>query len=202
MHPIRPTVFLTPISTQVSTGGNPQNVSAVALSGDGKTALLHSRFASFDEPLITVNEEFTYSNNTRTLLTHFDSAQHINGPVFHTSGPSWTSVDLPFDGSFVATTESGAGGLQAQLLSLPGVSTTALPLTNAFKVSGNGAWVIGQNSEGQLVRFRRADGHIDVVDEVPDATGALVLGVSYTGDTVWGRHLKIGTEVAYRWTAT
>ncbi len=191
--------FFIHISAQISTGGKPQNIYMVALSGDGKTALLRSRYAAYEEPIIKIDEEFVFANKTRTLLTHFDSAQHVNGPVYHISGPSWTSVDLPFDGSFVATTQSAS---QAQLLSVPDGSVSALPLSSALKVSGNGAWIIGRDSEDQLVRFRRADHHIDVLDEIPEATGASVFGVSYNGDTVYGRNLKIGPSVVFRWTAT
>ncbi len=193
--------FFTPISAQVSTGKTPQNRSVLALSGDGQTALLRSRFTSFDEPMITIDEEFFFRNNTRTLLTHFDSSQHIGGPVIHTSGPSWNSVDLPFDGSFVATTKSEGGGIQAQLLSLPGLNASALSLTRVFKVSGNGAWIVGRDSEGQLVRLRREDGHTDVLDQGPNAASDAVLGVSYDGDTVCGYHSLLGLRPVFRWTA-
>ena len=191
--------FFTPISAQVSTGRKPQDVSFVALSGDGKTALLRSHFAAYEEPIVKIDEEFVFTNKTRTLLTHFDSTQHVNGPFVHISGPSWTSVELPFDGSFVATTRSGS---QAQLLSVPDGSASDLPLSSALKVTGNGAWIIGRDSEGQVVRFRRADHHIDVLDQAPGATGTEVFGVSYTGDTIYGRHLRLGSEVVFRWTAT
>lgn len=193
--------FFTPISSQVSTGKTPQNRSVVALSGDGQTALLRSHFSSFDEPMITIDEEFFFRNNTRKLLTHFDSSQHIGGPVIHTSGPSWNSADLPFNGSFVATTKSENGEFQVQLLSLPGLNASTLSLTRAFKVSGNGAWIIGRTSEGQLVRMRREDGHTEVLDQGPNAASDAVLGVSYDGDTVCGYHSLLGLRPVFRWTA-
>lgn len=175
----------------------------VALSGDGKTALLFKRFQSdFQANVSIVQEEFFIRGGTQKLLTHFDTSYFAGGGPATSSGPSWYSVDLPFDGSFVATTSSTNGISQARLLTLPGITGSTLPLAWSLKVSGNGVWVIGLDEHGQLVRLRRQDGHTEVLVKTADGTAGVILGVSYNGDVVQGRLSAREGFADFRWAAT
>ncbi len=191
---------LTVLPSTTSTGVLATETSLVALSGDGKTALYSTRFQTNSEGTFHIlQDEFFVRDGIRTLLTHYDTTYSGNEPRY-LNGPSWNSVDLPFDGSFVATESFSDSAQQGWLLTLPDVTRTALPLA-VFKLSGSGVWVIGVNSNG-LVRFRPQDGHTEVLFKDTNAVNLSVFSVSYAGDTVYGISGRSGNVKVFRWTAT
>ena len=195
--------FFTPVPATVSQGFPATTASLVALSGDGKTALLSTRFQSdFLGTVSIIQDEFFFRAGTRTLLTHYDTSFSSSGGPAHSSGPSWSSVDLAFDGAFVATTSLSNRVYQAQLLALPGGTGSALPLAQAIRLSGNGAWVIGYDDQGQLARLQRQGNHTEVLVRASDGHASEVLGVSDAGDTVYGRLSSPDGFAVFRWTAT
>ena len=195
--------YFTPVPSTISLGFPSTTASLVALSGDGKTALLSTRYQSdFMATVIIIQDEFFVRDGLRTLLTHFETSYYAGGGPATSNGPRWDSVDLPFDGSFVATTSLSNGVSQARLLVLPGATGPGLALPQALKVSGDGAWVIGVDDSGQLVRLRRQDGHTEVLVKKGDGFASSVMGVSYTGDTVYGMLSGNDNFAVFRWTAT
>ena len=178
----------------------------VALSGDGRTALVAQTqvIESQGPPLPPgtpdrVEDEFIFRDGVRSALTHWEVSNLFKhgGPI--ESGPRWASVGLPFDGSRVATTKTTAKVPHAVLLTVPDKTEGALPLSSVNQLSADGQWVVGVDADGKLVRLHRPDGQVDFITDTPasSAIGTFVARISDDGQVVSGSGSVMG---GFYWT--
>ncbi len=174
----------------------------VALSGDGKTALLTAS-AQLESPEGTrsITDQFIIRDRLRTLLTHYESLNPRDGSPFSDTGTNWYSVGLSFDGASVPTQKRVGDLFQATVLALPGPTELPCPQMEVLGVSGDGRWVVGLSdypahptADTHLVRTRVADGFTEgLPDNTYGSAIVILFGISDTGDRV------CGTFLVYLW---